>query len=64
MAKYKLGKIGIIGLAMGSFIFGSQILHLIQKFLSSPNFAFEIMVCALGLIIAGISLYIIYKKAK
>jgi hypothetical protein len=51
---------GTIGIAIGSFITGTQILALIDKIKNSQNFLFESIIVVIGLIIVGISLYLTY----
>lgn len=49
-----------IGIAIGSFIAGSQILHLIDKIKNSQNFLTQAIIFAIGIIIVIISLYSTY----
>jgi hypothetical protein len=51
---------GTIGIAIGSFIAGSQILNLINKFKGSQDFLIEGIIFILGLVIVGVSLYATY----
>jgi hypothetical protein len=49
-----------IGIAIGSFIAGTQILQLIDKIKTNQNFLLESIVVVVGLMILGISLYSTY----
>ena len=51
---------GTIGIAIGSFIAGSQILQLIDKIKGNHNFLTQAIIFIIGLIIIGISLYSTY----
>ncbi|MFA5856306.1 MAG: hypothetical protein WC867_03045 [Candidatus Pacearchaeota archaeon] len=51
---------GTIGLAIGSFIAGSQILQLIDKIKNNQNFMTQAIIFTVGLLIVGISLYYTY----
>lgn len=49
-----------IGIAIGSFVFGTQILQLISKIRTGQNFTFEAVVGLIGFVLAGVSLYFTY----
>ena len=51
---------GTIGIAVGSFIAGSQIIQLINKIKYNQSFLLESIIIVIGLIILGISLYSTY----
>lgn len=57
MLKHNLGTIGI---AIGSFIAGSQILQLIDKIKNNQNFLIQAVIFIIGLVIVGVSLYSTY----
>ena len=57
MLKHNLGTIGI---AMGSFIAGSQIFQMVSKIIGGQNFLTQAIIFIIGLIIVGISLYSTY----
>jgi hypothetical protein len=53
-----------IGIAIGSFIAGSQIIQLIDKIKENQNFSIQAIIFIVGLILMGISLYFTYPYKK
>ncbi|HRZ85609.1 MAG TPA: hypothetical protein P5277_02405 [Candidatus Paceibacterota bacterium] len=49
-----------LGIAIGSFIAGSQIIQLIDKIKTNQNSFTQALIFSIGLIILGISLYLNY----
>ena len=48
------------GIAIGSFVAGSQILQLIDKIKTDQNFLTQAIIFIIGLVIVGVSLYSTY----